>query len=270
MQKFQEKMKLFYENEVINWHEHVWFNADRSDLNWAHCDKLVESMNAMGINKTVVSNPVTWDRYCAPEVFRFANDTVLEAIKKYPKELAGMCFINAGWRDEAIKEIQRCYDAGMLGIKMYHQYFINDTVLFPIIEKCIELDIPILVHAGKLTVNPLEQPHISDGTHFADVAKRYPEANFIMAHITGGGDWQWQLRSIIDCKNVVTDMSGSVCDRPVLEQTVAALGAERLLFGTDISAGPCVGKMLNCDLSLEDKKTILAGTAYRRFLRKGV
>lgn len=269
MQKFMEKMKLFYDNPVYNWHEHVWFDGE-GKLNYAHCDKLAESVQAMGIDLTIISNPITIKQYCTIEECRVANDTVFEAMERHPGVFAGMCFINPGFTKEAIEEIQRCYDKGMLGIKLYHQYFINDPVLFPIIEKCIELDIPILEHAGKLTVGPECQPRLSGGEHFADVAKRYPEANFIMAHITGGGDWQWQLRAIKDCPNVVTDMSGSVIDRPVLEEVVRELGAERLLFGTDISVGPCVGKMLSADLSEEDKKTILAGKAYQRFLRKGV
>ena len=182
-----------------------------------------------------------------------------------------MCFINPGYTREAIAEIERCVnDLGMVGIKMYHHYFMNDPIQFPIIEKCIEMDIPILMHAGRASRSPIAaQPHLSDGMHFADVAKRYPEANFIMAHVGGGGDWYWQLKAIAPYKNVVTDMSGSVYDRDIMEQTVAYLGADRVLFGTDGSTGMCVGKMLACDISEDDKKTILEGTKYLRFLERG-
>ena len=158
---------------------------------------------------------------------------------------------------------------GFVGIKLYHQYQINDPVFFPIIEKCIELDIPILLHAGKPTeADEKLQPRISRGEYFADIARRYPEASLIMAHITGGGDWHWQLKAMEKYPNVVLDMSGSVIDSPVIEECVARIGADRVLYGTDGSTAAGVGKILGANISEEDKKTILAGTKYRRFLER--
>jgi predicted TIM-barrel fold metal-dependent hydrolase len=89
-----------------------------------------------------------------------------------------------------------------------------------------------------------------------------------MAHITGGGDWQWQLKGIADVKNIYTDFSGSVIDAPVIEETVRILGADRILFGTDGTLFAGIGKMLEGNISIEDKKKILAGGAYDRFIQK--
>ncbi|MPM93632.1 hypothetical protein SDC9_140772 [bioreactor metagenome] len=140
--------------------------------------------------------------------------------------------------------------------------------MYPLIEACIKLDVPILEHAGKLTYEPSSQPRLSGGQHFADIGKRYPEANIIMAHITGGGDWQWQLKAIRDVKNIYTDLSGSIIDNPVIEETVRLLGADRVLFGTDGTLFAGVGKMLAADISYADKVKILGGGAYDRFVRR--
>ena len=35
-----------------------------------------------------------------------------------------------------------------------------------------------------------DQPHISDGGHLAELARRYPEGKLICAHVCGGGDWE--------------------------------------------------------------------------------
>lgn len=273
MEKIMDKMKLFFDNPVINWHEHVWFydtwGGTNDNLNIPHCDKLAESVVAMGFDLTVISNPIVSEQFPTPERVRRANDTVFEAMERHPGIFKGMCFVNPGHMKEAFYEIDRCYDKGMLGVKLYHQYQLNDPVMYPLIEKCIDMDIPILMHAGHADKNAtLSQPRVSDATYFVEVAKRYPEATFMMAHITGGGDWEWQVRTIVDCPNIITDMSGSVVDRPVIEKAVELLGADRLLFGTDISVGPSVGKILGADISEEDKKTILAGTRMQRFLRK--
>lgn len=265
----EEQMQLFYNNRVVNWHEHVWMNA-QGELDIPQMEDLILSAEKTGMDTLLCSLPLTQYRYCSPEQVRKANDLVFQAMQMHPDKIMGMCFIDPGNIREALHEIDRCVnDYGMVGVKMYHQYFINDPVQYPVIEKCIDLNIPILMHAGKATRPPVEQPHLSGGTHFADVAQRYPEANFIMAHIGGGGDWYWQLKAIAPYKNIVTDMSGSVHDRDIMEQTVAYLGADRVLFGTDGSTGMCVGKILACDIPVEDKKTILEGTAYLKFLERG-
>lgn len=265
----EERMQLFYNNPVVNWHEHIWPTPD-GKYNMKDYDDLIKSAKMTGQDTLLISLPVHWDRFCSPEKFRWANDLVIDALKLHPDMTRGMCFINPGYTKEAIYEIERCVkEHNFVGIKMYHQYFLNDPVQYPIIEKCIELDIPILMHAGKVCEFPSGQPHCSDGTHFAEVAKRYPEANLIMAHIGGGGDWYWSLKAIAPYKNVVTDMSGSVYDRDIIEQSVAYLGADRILFGSDGSTGMCVGKILGAEISDEEKKTILAGTKYRRFLERG-
>jgi hypothetical protein len=50
---------------------------------------------------------------------------------------------------------------------------ISDPVVRSVIEKCIDLGIPILEHAGKVNFKPQEQPFISDGTHFAKISHEY-------------------------------------------------------------------------------------------------
>jgi len=238
-------------------------------LDEVKCEALYEGACATFMDKVLISDPITYGE-STMERCRQVNNVVVEAIKRHPDMFLGMCFVNGGNKEEAIEEVKRCVDMGFVGIKLYHQYFINDETMFPLIEACIDLDIPILVHAGRLTRHPNSQPRLSGGEHFADIARKYPEANFIMAHITGGGDWQWQLKAIADVKNVVTDVSGSVADAPVMEKVVNTLGADRVLFGTDGTLFSGVGRMLEANISLEDKKTILAGGVYDRFIRKAV
>ncbi len=264
----EEKMKLFKENKVVNWHEHVWddddgkFDAQQSDL-------LVESARRAYMDVLVCSLPVSGGSP-DPDVIRRKNNIIAEAVDRHPNIIKGMAFVNPGYSREAVAEIERCVnELGMIGIKLYNQYFISDPVLHPVIEKCIELDIPILEHAGKQMSLPIDQPFISDGTHFAKVAEKYPEAVIIMAHIGGGGDWQWSLKAIADCPNIYTDISGSVYDEGIIEQTVSYLGAERVLFGTDGSFSQGIGKILAANISEKDKIEILNNTRFSRYLERG-
>lgn len=268
----QEKLNLFHNNPVISWHEHVWFAPGTMELDRAGLEHSLEVMDAMGVDRMVVSCPVVDDVHCPPEKFIAANNVVAEAMALYPDRVFGMAFLNPGHHDAALSELDRCvHELGFCGLKLYHHYFMDDPVQYPLVEKCIDLDVPILMHSAKAS-DPITlalQPRCTNGVHIANIARRYPEGTFVMAHIGGGGDWQWSVRAIIDTPNVYTDMSGSIHDRPLLEEAVQLLGADRILFASDGTMDACVAKILGADISEEDKKTILAGAAFEKYLKRG-
>jgi predicted TIM-barrel fold metal-dependent hydrolase len=267
MAPIQEKLKLFADHKVVNWHEHVWLDKDYN-LDLARSDGLAEDAARTHTDTLVCSLPVI-AQTATPEEFRHANDTLYLAMKRYPGLIKGFAFVNPGYVKESLCEIDRCVrEYGMIGIKLYYQYYISDPVVRDLIEKCIDLDIPILVHASKLNYHPETQPFVSNGVHFARAGKEYPQARFVMAHIGGGGDWEWSLKAIADYPNVYTDMSGSVYDDQMLERAVDLLGAKRILFGTDGSYSACIGKMLGCSLSESDKICILNNPDFERYLKR--
>lgn len=270
MQTIEEKLRLFLDNPVNSWHEHV-AEASPGKLDEAGCDRYVENARRLGFDRMMCSIPIASDPYCPPEDFRRVNDVVKLAMNRHPDIIYGMCFVNPGYTREASAEVRRCVEElGMVGVKLYHQYKIDEPVLYPLVETCIDLDIPILMHAGKPmdAFTTSRQPRISHGVQFANIAARYPEATFLYGHIGGGGDWQWSLEALEAAPNVYIDMSGSVCDCPIIEESVAHLGADRILFATDLSFSHCVGKILGADITDQEKRTILEGTAFLRFLER--
>ena len=266
----REEMKLLQQVQVVCWHEHV-SGDDIYHLDTAMVDKEIEAMDRMGIDKVVTSVPLALERHCPPEHFIEANNRTYETMKRYPGRFYGQAFVNPGYYRETVKELERCADLGFVGVKLYHQYYMDDPAQFPMIEKCIELDLPILMHSAKATDwgTNNSQPRLSDGVHMANIARRYPEATFIMGHIGGGGDWKWSIKAIQDVPNVFADIGGSVHDRPLIEESVKLLGADRLLFATDGPWASGIGKLLGADISDEDKKTILAGGKFLKFLERG-
>ncbi len=112
-------------------------------------------------------------------------------------------------------------DRGFIGVKLYNEYWANEPVLFPLVEACIELRVPILHHAGHTMWLAAAQPKISDGSHFSSLARRYPEAMIICAHICGGGDWEWALKHLRDAPTVYLDTAGSVIDEWMVDKAVA-------------------------------------------------
>jgi predicted TIM-barrel fold metal-dependent hydrolase len=146
----------------------------------------------------------------------------------------------------------------MIGIKLYNQYRYSEPVLNPIAEKAIEHRVPILGHAGHPTdaATQAAQPRCSDAADFCALAHRYPEVMLIEGHISGGGDWEWTLKALRDCPNVFLDTSGSNMDAETIERCVLELGADRVLFATDLSMEAGVGKILSADLDEETQQKI--------------
>src|SRR5207244_10307185 len=63
----------------------------------------------------------------------------------------------------------------------------------------------------------------------------HPKVRFILGHIGGGGAWQHSLAALRAAPNVFVDLSGSGVDGGLLESCLAAVGVERLLWGSDIT-----------------------------------
>lgn len=221
-------------------------------------EEMIRGLDRFGIDKVCCSAPISYEE-ATPELVRKRNDLILGAMKQFPDRIFGQCFLNPGYVRETQDEITRCIsDGGMIGVKLYHQYYINEPVLFPLIERCIDLGVSILMHAGWLTApEDLErQKRISGGDHFADIAQRYPEAMFICGHIGGGGDWERQLKGLRNAPSVYIDTSGSVIDAGLIERCVRELGPARMLFATDGSVARGVGKILDADITQSQRKMI--------------
>ena len=260
-----KEMELFKNTAVCDWHEHVGALGGTNELDAEKCDRLAENAAMLYIDKIAVSNPTS--RIETPERISALNDTVAQGVKRHPKLLYGMCFAEPHHGGRAADEIERCVKGlGFVGVKLYTQRAIDDPMQYVIIEKCVELDVPILMHSMKFGPRyPGPEPFASHGSHFKRIAEKYPEAVFIIGHI-GNGDWHWQLKGLKKYENVFADISGSAYDAGVVEAVVGELGADRVLFASDGSFSASVGKLLGAEISLSDKQTILNGARFKKYM----
>jgi uncharacterized protein len=242
---------------VIDCHAHL---NHHSRSTWEADDrKLIEAADRLGIDQLCCSI-LTPRRPATAEGFRECNRWVADAMQRFPGRVRGYCYVNPGYQQETLEEIRRCIqDRGFVGIKLYNEYVCTDPVVFPIVELAIELNVPILHHAGHSHYFLDDQPHISDGGHLAELSHRYPQTKLICAHICGGGDWEWTIKALRHAPGVYLDTSGSVTDEGTVEMAARVLGADRLLFGCDMSMTASVGRMRGANLSAQDKAKILGG-----------
>jgi predicted TIM-barrel fold metal-dependent hydrolase len=250
--------------KIIDAHSHLYHHSRRD---WAEADrKLIDAADKLGIDQLCCSI-LTPRRPATVEGFRECNQWVAEAVKRYPGRVLGYCYVNPGYQRQALEEVRRRIDEGFVGLKLYNEYRCTDPVVFPVIELAISLAVPVLHHAGHHHHFVREQPHISDGGHLAELARRYPEAKLICAHICGGGDWEWTIKALRQARTVSLDLSGSVTDDGVVEMAARVLGTERLLFACDMSMTASVGRLLAADLDPHAKAKILGANMVRLLQR---
>lgn len=239
-------------------HNHVMQAVHEPNADWGPTENMVEAAEMLGIERLYCSRPITGGVMADIEQVRAANDSVLAAMKRFPKVIYGFCFIQPGNGPAALDEIERCLDHGMSGVKLYNQYRYSDPIVYPIAERCIERKIPLLGHSAHLTDarSIAAQPHTSDSLDFCQLSHRYPELMLILGHVNGGGDWQWAIKGLRDCPNVFLDTSGSVQENDTIGMCVRELGHKRVLFATDMSMEGGVGKILSADLTDEQREDI--------------
>jgi predicted TIM-barrel fold metal-dependent hydrolase len=244
-------------SKVIDCHAHLYH---RSRSSWEADDrKLIEAADRLGIDQLCCSI-LTPRRPATAEGFRECNQWVADAMRRFPGRVLGYCYVNPATGKEATEEIRRCVGGlGFIGVKLYDEHKCTEPVVFAVIETAIELGVPVLHHAGHLHYPLQEQPRISDGGDLAELARRYPEATLICAHICGGGDWEWTIKALRHAPSVYLDTSGSVTDDGVVNMAARTLGVDRILFGCDMSLTAGVGRIRAAELSVKDKERILGG-----------
>lgn len=254
---------------IIDAHAHVdWYTDVSAPFAGTMDARQIELGDRLGIDVFVCS--CLAPRPSTPETFRLGNDRLIAAMRAFPGRIWGYCYVNPGWTREALSEIERCLDVeDMVGVKLYNEYYFDDPVLRPIVEKCIELDCPILEHQGHCS-DPLPgQPYISDAGHMSRMANEYPEAKLILGHICGGGDWEWTIKQTATAPSLYADTSGSVVDEGAIELAVREIGADRLLFACDGSLTAGVGKIRGAQISDEDRQKIWGDNFLRLVGRAG-
>jgi len=241
-------------------HNHVRNNA--AALNEA-CERL-------GITRAACS--ITNGR--TPQAIKDNNDIVIKAMREFPNRILGQCYINPVFAKEALEEIDRCVDQGMVMLgELYEAYKINDPLYYPVIERCIKHKIPLMLHGVSTLGNwrkgylPTNSANASVPEDYVDIGKRYPEAMIICGHIGGGGNWEYVARVLSEAPSIYLDTSGSVSDEGMMDMAIKYLGVDRLLFATDINYETGVGKIMWANIPESDKKKIFFDN-FNNLLRK--
>jgi predicted TIM-barrel fold metal-dependent hydrolase len=175
----------------------------------------------------------------SPADVTLGNDAMLALCAAEPERVRMYVTVNPNYTDHALTEIERCVARGAIGVKLLASRRADDPLLDPVASLAGERGLPVLHHIWQHRRREWPSQEISDGADLARLAARHPRTTFVLAHIGGGGDYMHTFPAVVDASNVLPDLSGSGVDRGMLDAAVDALGAERLLWGCDLTM--CTG-----------------------------
>jgi uncharacterized protein len=225
---------------LIDVHAHFLHDrSPRADWQERNASRL-RAGERVGITVHVASVLGSWGAtspiyFPSPSDIEYGNAFLRQLQRTHPGRVRGYAVVNPNFTDHALAELTRCLDAGMIGIKLAASRRADDPLLDPICRVAAERGVPVLHHIWQHRRREYPGQEASDAAELVALARRHPTVNFILAHISGGGDWIRSLASVRDVPNVLVDLSGSGVDGGMLEQCREAVGVERLLWGCDIT-----------------------------------
>lgn len=245
--------------KIIDMHTHLWQGSYAEDK-----ANLLQAMERYQIDRVFVSglahvgNPL-------PAMVEEVNREVFAFTQEHPECVSGYVYVSPEHANALDVMRRGIEDQGMVGVKLWVATFCDDPRVYPLVEQAIEYGVPILIHAFHKAV--LQLPRETTGAQVANLARRYPEAKLIMAHL--GGNCYHGMPAVRDYPNVWVDYSGSIFRGDELDYALELVGADRILYGSDMCGIYLVnlGQLLGADISEADREKIFYGNTERLFDR---
>lgn len=245
---------------MIDFHAHIWGDQTNMQPRQKDLADLRDMADRYHIEQVVVM-PLFGGLHPTPEQMAAGNDAAF-AYAKEDKRMRPFVTVYPRHGQSAEDEVRRrMEEQGFAGMKIWVSPA-DEPCVFPLIERMIAYGKPTLIHAMHKTVGQYELE--SDPLQIANLARRYPEATIVMAHM--GGNFLYGCGAIRDTPNVLTDPSGTYCETGMLEHGVRELGAQRIVFGSDAPGVDYlnnVAKVMTADISDADITAIMYDNARR-------
>ncbi|MDZ7270654.1 MAG: amidohydrolase family protein [candidate division KSB1 bacterium] len=238
---------------VIDAHAHITQpggrGASRVAMNSADARAVVERNRRLGVAKTCVSSwTAIWGDY------ELGNQDTLQAMRQFPDEIVGYAVLDPNyvtdWEQACHYYHQQCR---FLGMKPYYPRMkipYNDPLFDPWYRFGDAHRLFCLLHYSDKFKEEV-----------SDIAARYPNIAFILAH--SGTSWKVAREHVSLAKqfpNVYLEITLTSVTNGVIEFMVEEIGSERVLYGSDSPMRdpyPQFGWVAYADLPEEDKRNIL-------------
>jgi hypothetical protein len=246
---------------IIDAHVHV--SPDAGPAGW---ERLIRDLKQDGAGMALVSSVGRFERYPQPDAVRRYNADSASFARGAGSFARWLAYINPQ-NDNWSEELDLCLREGAIGIKLWCALKDAGGGLDrtrSVVAVAAQRRLPVLMHTFSHTEgNPPGELNIEE---FAALAAELPTATLVAAH--AGGNWRQAIGALSQLPNASVDVCGSFPASGMVEALVADIGAERIVFGTDMpgrSFASQLAKVVLADIGDEEKELILWRNAARIF-----
>ncbi|MCK4282748.1 MAG: amidohydrolase [Candidatus Brocadiae bacterium] len=253
---------------IIDVHVHALPSRARKDV-------LPEVARQCGINNValaLVSIGGRISEFPDEDEVRYSNQEARDFVARsggLGQWLAYMNPQNANWQDQ----LDQYVEEGAVGIKLWCSLKQEDGSLDSAAKfLCYAGDrgLGVLIHTWQVTGSPGgAQITLQE---FATLAERCPDTDLVAAH--SGGNWRHSIGTLRDrLPNAHVDVCGYYPERGLVEALAGDIGAERVLFGSDLvgrTQASQLAKVTLADITDAEKELILGKNAARVFKLKDI
>ena len=245
---------------IFDVHSHIIPEEDRTTSSVVYInggiDNVIKNMDKFGIEKIITApmEGITTNGINS-------NEQVLEFAKKYPEHVYGYVTANIHEPEDmaAVNKYHEEHPDIFVGLKPYwpnQQFDMLDEKLDGWFSYANEKGMFLLYHMDESQLDKAEK-----------LAEKYPNIRFILAHAGYSYDLARGIAKIAKKHpRVYADITITTCTRKIIEYLVSEMGADRVLFATDLplrELSTQIAWVCYADISVEDKKKILGGNMYR-------
>ncbi len=236
----------------------------------ASAEDLITVMDEDG-SDVAVAMGIGWSDY---DTAREANDYIIEATRRWQGRIVGFGGINPAWGNKAVREAERCADAGLRGIGELHP----DTQGFDLADRDTMAGIMAVAGERHLIVTthssePVGHLYAGKGSVTPQVLMQFignfPDANIVCAHWGGGLPFYALMPEVAAALgNVYFDTAASpFLYTPQVYSAVSSLvGANKVLFGSDyalLRPRRLLNEITASGLTAEQQTAVRGGNAAR-------
>ncbi|MFC1673132.1 amidohydrolase family protein [Pseudomonadota bacterium] len=246
----------------------VYNHPERENaLSRATAEAALEEMNRAGIECSVIMG-LPWR---APEMNWLNNDYIREVVEMYPGRFIGMGMTPPPDLEDPRDAVRKISDEyGFPGVKVipsWQGFSLDDPIFAPALEEMVDRNLVLEPHTDHGFMSPTKY----DSVHsLFEVAKRYPELRILAPHL-GGLLCLYSLHAPMkDVLKNITFVGSVPTSLKMIEFAVAAVGADRVTFGSDFPFNPSHDQCSLIDTVeglnlMEEEKDMLAHGTFKTF-----
>jgi len=198
--------------------------------------EMLAAMDAAGVDKCVVAG-WCWQTH---EICVEQNSWLLDIARQHPHRLMALATVQPRAGDEAIRELRRCVEGGIVGVGELNAdgqgFHLDEPEFLNLARAMTEMNVPLLLHTNE----PVGHAYPGKGklslAEIYNFVKANPDLRIVLAHWGGGFPFYELMREVRKIsRNVFYDSAASplLYDISIFRTVTDLVGSERVLFGSD-------------------------------------